>query len=96
MPQPALPPSLQFIQERTGEAKQDSSAQAEAGQAPTEQILTGQTPAGETASAGSTPQAEVARYGPLEVSTEWGRSLGKGKRFGNEDFRIVDEKTVVD
>jgi len=35
------------------------------------------------------------RYGPMEVSTEWGRSLGKGKRFGNEDFRIVDEKTVL-
>lgn len=93
MPQPVLPPSLQFIQERTGEAKPDSSAQAEAGQATAEQVPTGQAPAGETATV--TPVVEVDRYGPLEVSTEWGRSLGKGKRFGNEDFRIVDEKTVL-
>ncbi|MEP0914930.1 hypothetical protein NDI45_28960, partial [Leptolyngbya sp. GB1-A1] len=93
VPQPVLPPSLQFMQERTGEVKQDSSAQTGAGQAPTEQIPTGQTPAGEAATV--TPAVEVDRYGPLEVSTEWGRSLGKGKRFGNEDFRIVDEKTVL-
>ncbi|MBD2023771.1 hypothetical protein [Leptolyngbya sp. FACHB-711] len=33
VPQPILPPSLQFMQERTGEAKQDSSAQTGAGQA---------------------------------------------------------------
>lgn len=88
VPQPFLPPSLQFMQERTGETKQDSSAQTGGGQAPMEQ-----TPAGETATL--TPVVEADRYGALEVSTEWGRSLGKGKRFGNEDFRIVDEKTVL-
>ena len=95
VPQPILPPSLQFMQERSREAKQDGSAQTETRQAPAEQTPAGQVPTGETASAASTLQAEVARYGPLEVSTEWGRSLGKGKRFGNEDFRIVDEKTVL-
>ena len=44
------------------------------------------------------------RYGPMRVSTEWGRGRSKGqgkaqskakKRFGNEDFQIVDDKTVV-
>lgn len=90
VPKPVLPPSLQFMQERPGKAKPDESAQA----------TVGQTTAGETAIA--TPAAvappddgRAERYGPMEVSTEWGRSLGKGKRFGNEDFRIVDEKTVL-
>jgi hypothetical protein len=34
-------------------------------------------------------------YGPMQVSTEWGRGLGKGKRFGNEDFQIVDEDSLI-
>lgn len=48
------------------------------------------------------------RYGPMRVSTEWGRGKSKGKgkgkdqglgknkqRFGNQDFKIVDDQTVV-
>jgi|GEM_PF-4712039 len=27
--------------------------------------------------------------------TEWGQGLGVANRFGNDDFKIVDEKTVV-
>lgn len=86
--QPVLPPSLQFMQEGSGEAKQGKSVPTTV-----EQTTTGQADVGEAKML--TSQVESDRYGPMEVSTEWGRSLGKGKRFGNEDFRIVDEKTVL-
>lgn len=89
LPQPVLPPSLQFMQERPGKAKLGESVPANVEQTPP-----GQATAGEPSST-ATPAAAIERYGALEVSTEWGRSLGKGKRFGNEDFRIVDEKTVL-
>lgn len=69
VPQPDLPPSLQFMQERSGAPTQREATPASGG--------------------------EGNWYGPMEVSTEWGRGIGKGKRFGNEDFQIVDEKTVL-
>jgi hypothetical protein len=80
LPPPVLPPSLQFMQERSGEAK------------PGESVPTSAPPAVESA----LPNGEKAKqYEPMEVSTEWGRGQGKGKRFGNEDFRILDEQTVL-
>lgn len=53
-----------------------------------------------TAKAEEMSQTEAAEgalnaYGPMRVSTEWGRGRGKGNRFGNEDFQIVDKKTVL-
>jgi hypothetical protein len=83
VPRPVLPPSLQFMQERSGETKPDDCAQSDAEPAPAREL------------AAPPPAAVVVQYGPMEVSTEWGRSLGKGKRFGNEDFRIVDEQSVL-
>lgn len=96
VPQPVLPPSLQFMQERSGEAKQGESDATPAEQPPAEQASAGETSTATPAKA-SNPSRDggAERYGPMEVSTEWGRSLGKGKRFGNEDFRIVDEQTVL-
>lgn len=84
--QPILPPSLQFIQEPSGSAKP-----GESGQTPVADKAT-PTPAQESNAPG---QDGAERYGPMEVSTEWGRGSGKRKRFGNEDFQIVDEKTVL-
>jgi hypothetical protein len=31
----------------------------------------------------------------MQVSTEWGRGLGREQHFGNADFKIVNEKTVL-
>jgi Transposase DDE domain len=80
LPPPVLPPSLRFMKERPGEAK------------PEESVATSVPPVIE----GALSEVEPAqRYGAMEVSTEWGGEQGKGKRFGNEDFRIVDEQTVL-
>lgn len=35
------------------------------------------------------------RYGAMKVSTEWGRGLGQENRFGNEDFKIIDDQRVL-
>jgi hypothetical protein len=96
VPQPVLPPSLQFMQERSGEAKPDESGSTAAEQTTTEQATAGETSTA-TPAAKSDPSGDgtVERYGSMEVSTEWGRGKGRGKRFGNEDFRIVDEQTVL-
>jgi Transposase DDE domain len=37
----------------------------------------------------------VPEYGPMFVSTEWGRALGKKDRFGNADFQIINEQTIL-
>ena len=80
---PELTPSLMFLKPREAESSSPDGA-AESG----------------TVGVGGVEN----RYGPMRVSTEWGRgrskSKGKGKdkakrRFGNEDFQIVDDKTVV-
>lgn len=96
LPPPVLPPSLQFMQERTEEAKPRESVPPLG-----ELVATGEASAGEPAA--PTPTVESAlsegdkakQYGVMEVSTEWGRGQGKGKRFGNEDFRILDEQSVL-
>jgi len=99
VPQPVLPPSLQFMLERDVPAKPDESVAARDAEPTVEQHLGKEAAVASSAtSQGAISALEDSgseRYGPLEVSTEWGRSLGKGKRFGNEDFRIVDEKTVL-
>ena len=82
---PALTPSLMFLK----------PAAAVTADSPTE-----------TGEVGEQPGEVGKRYGPMRVSTEWGRGRSKGKgkgkgkgkdkrRFGNDDFKIVDDKTVV-
>jgi hypothetical protein len=96
LPPPVLPPSLQFMQERPEEAKPRESVP------PLGELLaireeSGGEPAPTTPTVESAvPKGDKAKeYGAMEVSTEWGRVPQKGKRFGNEDFRIVDEQTVL-
>ena len=41
------------------------------------------------------PTASQVEYGSMEISTEWGQGMKAANRFGNDDFKIVDEATVL-
>jgi hypothetical protein len=40
-------------------------------------------------------EATGVLYGAMRISTEWGKGLGGKNRFGNNDFQIVNDQTVL-
>ena len=40
-------------------------------------------------------EATGVLYGAMRVSTEWGPGLSGKNRFGNDDFQIIDDQTVL-